>query len=143
MRTTQFQGLTFSAIQFLHEQCITERIIPDYEKELSEDLEAFKKQYPSITSADLQTFILGYKASKEKQAIVIPASLDIGIVEGMFGEEIHKLKQYKIKQKVLIEEYVQAEPWSSGPCIFLALRNSETKEPILESLWNQDEIDNC
>ncbi len=32
---------------------------------LSESLKIFQKQYPSITSADLQTFILGYNACEK------------------------------------------------------------------------------
>ena len=33
------------------------------EKELSKALYDFKKKYPSITSADLQTFIIGWQAA--------------------------------------------------------------------------------
>lgn len=38
-----------------------------------------------------------------------------------------------------ITEYVQAAPWSSGPCIFLALKD-KAGNPIPESLWGEDEI---
>ena len=37
-------------------------------------------------------------------------------------------------------EYVQAEPWSSGPCIFTALRGADG-EPVAESLWADRAID--
>jgi len=37
-------------------------------------------------------------------------------------------------------EYVQDEPWSSGPCIFLALRGPDGA-PVTESLWPQEDLD--
>jgi len=39
-----------------------------------------------------------------------------------------------------ILEEVQASPWSSGPCIFLALMR-ENGEWIQESLWTDEEMD--
>lgn len=41
-----------------------------------------------------------------------------------------------------VTEYVQASPRSSGPCIFIALKN-ENGEPIPGSLWSDYEITNC
>lgn len=41
----------------------------------------------------------------------------------------------------VLESYVQAEPWSSGPCTFMALRDHVTKEPVVETLWDQKIID--
>lgn len=60
---------------------------------------------------------------------------------GMFddGPELYK---YQLKDGTWVYEYVQACPWSSGPCIFLALRD-EAGNPILESLWSEDEITNA
>ena len=60
---------------------------------------------------------------------------------GMFSE--CSLRQYTFSDKTVIEEYVQAEPWSSGPVVFLALRDGVTKKPIPESLWTEEEIDEC
>ena len=37
-------------------------------------------------------------------------------------------------------EYVQEEPWSSGPMFFIALKDAEGT-PVSESLWTQEEID--
>lgn len=34
-------------------------------EELSKALEKFRKQYPAITSADMQTFILGWQAAEK------------------------------------------------------------------------------
>ncbi len=68
--------------------------------------------------------------------------IDLEPIYGMFEEEVHILKQYTTNENRFVEEYVQAEPWSSGPCIFLALRYSDTKEPIEESLYLDSEIEN-
>lgn len=64
-------------------------------------------------------------------------------VTGMFEELVHKIREYPLKNGKVVEEYIQAEPWSSGPCIFMALRYKDTKKPIRASLWSQKEIDNC
>lgn len=64
-------------------------------------------------------------------------------VEGMFGETVHILRTYYMTDDKPVEEYVQATPWSSGPCIFLALRDADTKKPIEETLWPQEMLDNC
>lgn len=60
---------------------------------------------------------------------------------GMFGTE-YPLHRYQKKDRSFIYEYVQSDPWSSGPVIFLALRDRDGK-PIKESLWDQEEIDNA
>ena len=44
------------------------------EENLSKALQTFKKKYPSVTSADLQTFILGWKALESVK--FIPLQLD-------------------------------------------------------------------
>ena len=36
-------------------------------------------------------------------------------------------------------EYIQAEPWSSGPCYFLALKD-RNGNIVQESLWTEEEI---
>ena len=65
--------------------------------------------------------------------------------EGMFGgkEDTYKLYKYLTKTGREVEEYIQAEPWSSGPCFFIALRYIDTKRSILKSLWSQEEINNA
>lgn len=78
-------------------------------------------------------------------------------VEGMFGEKVHQLLKHTLKTPTTIvktpkapaylethvEEYVQAEPWSSGPVVFLALRYSKCKQPVDESLWPEEDLNNC
>lgn len=61
--------------------------------------------------------------------------------QGMFDGESGDLMVYTLCDGTEVEEYIQAEPWSSGPMIFLALRNTETKEPLKWSLWTDGEID--
>jgi hypothetical protein len=49
--------------------------------------------------------------------------------------------EYMEEYKVTLVEVVQAEPWSSGPCIFTCLKNIQTEEKI--GLWSDEEINNC
>ncbi len=53
------------------------------------------------------------------------------------------LHVYTFSDGRVLESYVQAEPWSSGPNTFLALRDHATKEPVEGTLWPQEEIDSC
>jgi len=57
---------------------------------------------------------------------------------GMFDIE-YDLHRYILPDGRIYVEFVQEEPWSSGPCFFLALKgpNGETVE---ESLWREEEI---
>lgn len=61
-------------------------------------------------------------------------------VDPFCGEE-HVFYTYTFDDGRVWEDYTQAEPWSSGPCTFMALRDVKTKEPIAESLWPQANID--
>ena len=49
-------------------------------------------------------------------------------VYGMFGEEICSLYRYLDKNGSRWEEFEQYCPWSSGPVIFLGIRNLDTGE---------------
>lgn len=67
--------------------------------------------------------------------------------EGMFDDG-PMLMKYMLKNGAYAYEYVQACPWSSGPCIFIALASNDYVKdnvkpiPISASLWEQKEIDN-
>lgn len=52
----------------------------------------------------------------------------IGEVTGMFSEHIHDLYEYIDPHGNTWKEFEQVCPWSSGPMIFLAIRNKETGE---------------
>lgn len=60
-----------------------------------------------------------------------PTSSTLDMVEyedasdaGMFNDG-PMLHRYNLKVGGYVEEYIQASPWSSGPCIFLALRDEK------------------
>lgn len=59
---------------------------------------------------------------------------------GMFDNE-YPLYEYTLLDGSVVQEYVQSDMWSSGPCIFLALRYKESKESVASTLWDQSEID--
>jgi len=119
MRTTQFIGLRSNAIEWLHSNCKCSKVV-------------------TCSSCGHTT---GGKLLSHDQ---LDDEGDSKIICGMLGEDIHTLQYYELNNgKGYIEEYIQAEPWSSGPCIFLALRASDTKEPIIDSLWDNEDIGNC
>lgn len=60
---------------------------------------------------------------------------------GMFDSEEYSLMQYRNKSTGNIDyvEFLQSNNWSSGPCLFLALRDGKG-EVVKESLWSDEEI---
>jgi len=61
--------------------------------------------------------------------------------QGMFDDG-PLLHDYPLTDGGKAREIVQAAPWSSGPCIFLALRIFDsTGATTREILWPQDKID--
>lgn len=58
---------------------------------------------------------------------------------GMFDNE-YTLTRYVFPDGRVLTEAVQADPWSSGPCFFLALKD-ETGAWVKESLWTEEEIE--
>ena len=60
---------------------------------------------------------------------------------GMFDQE-YALHKYTFPDGRVFYEAVQASPWSSGPCFFLALKD-ERGEWVGESLWSEEEIENA
>jgi hypothetical protein len=40
------------------------------------------------------------------------------------------------------EEFVQATPWSGGPCYHIALRD-RTGKVVANSLWSEEELAKC
>lgn len=111
MRTTQFMGLSEAADLFISKNRAT------------------TKGY------------CGCPHCKTKH-ITHPWEEEYDSVEGMFGElgDIYPLYKHTLKDGSVVYEYVQACPWSSGPCIFIALRR-EDGTPIEESLWSNKEIE--
>lgn len=60
--------------------------------------------------------------------------------QGAFDGSDNPLMRYTLPDGRVLTEDVQAEPWSSGPCFFLALRD-EKGEWVKESLWADNEIE--
>ncbi|MHA2063462.1 MAG: hypothetical protein ACXABY_03680 [Candidatus Thorarchaeota archaeon] len=59
-----------------------------------------------------------------------------------YGEG-YSLKRYRLANGLWVYEYIQAEPWSSGPCTFLALSwTPDGKDPIEATLWSDGVLDN-
>ena len=64
----------------------------------------------------------------------------VGYIEGAWDDKVADLYQYTLSDGKVYTEYVQADPWSSGPCYFIALKD-ENDVPISESLWTEEEIE--
>ncbi len=56
---------------------------------------------------------------------------------GMFKDP-YPLMVYLLPDGRRLQEFVQADPWSSGPVFFLALK--ENNEPLAASLWDEQAI---
>lgn len=128
MRTTQFIGLSKEAIDFIDQMAIKEVKLPD-------DWEDKAKQ--SYNWYHL-SYINGYK-----QALIdyLPKSFitnPIGVVTGMFNEEVHTLLEYRLKDGTSVHEVIQSEIWSSGPVIFLELR---TDSGITIASWSDSDME--
>lgn len=63
----------------------------------------------------------------------------IGEIEGAWDPVVDDIRQYTFPNGRVYRERVQAEPWSSGPCYFVALVD-ETGAWVPESLWTDEEI---
>jgi len=60
---------------------------------------------------------------------------------GMYDNE-HQLRLYRLKDGGYAEEFIQADPWSSGPCFFIGLKVFDVDGHFLqEFLWDQKDID--
>jgi len=85
----------------------------------------------------------------KKPSLICPDCGKI-ISESIVSEEIDKIEvfyddgptlhKYKMKDGSEIIEVIQASPWSSGPVVFLCLKDPDGKT-MFE--WPQEEIDNC
>lgn len=62
------------------------------------------------------------------------------VFHGMFDDE-YPLMEYLLSDGRKVQEYVQAEPWSSGPCFFIALKDKVSGNPLPETLWTDTEIE--
>ena len=65
---------------------------------------------------------------------------ECGYIEGAWNDHVASLLKYTFPNGKTYQEAVQAEPWSSGPCYFVALKD-ETGNWVPESLWSPQEIE--
>lgn len=63
------------------------------------------------------------------------------ITYGMFEEEI-PLYEYHFPDGRILSEYIQETIWSSGPCIFVALKDENGKW-VRSTKWSKAIIDNA
>lgn len=120
MRTDQQMGLTYQARKFLQlgvsvQTCVEEttRVYPDGHREQQPNRPVFEPVTIKEPSGE--------------------------VYEGMFGDK-YPLFKYKLSDGRVYSEYVQASPWFSGPCFFLALKDSKN-EVVSKSLWSKEEMD--
>ena len=62
-----------------------------------------------------------------------------GVIRGAYKPQVDKLHRYTLPSGEVFTEFVQATPWSGGPCYFIALKDKHGV-PVPESLWTKDEI---
>lgn len=120
-RNTQFMGLNRRAINWLNKYCGPVKYTQESIKTFADG-----RVIKTITTGEK---VIGENSGKT--------------VEDMVGETIYHLQVYEVKSERggFVEEYVQCEPWSGGPMIYLALRFADSKKPIRVSLWSSTEIE--
>lgn len=88
----------------------------------------------------VQVFASGKRKSFRRwRRIPVVRSEVAGVVRGAWNPQVAKLHKYTLPDGQKYVEYVQACPWSSGPCYFIALKDKHGK-PVPESLWTDEEI---
>lgn len=91
---------------------------------LPEDAQEFLREY-GMTPEPCPHCGRGYPMKTEK----------IGKFTGMFDDE-YPLLRYQLKDGRHADEFLQADPWSSGPMFFIGLKVSDGQE----ILWHDDVI---
>jgi hypothetical protein len=124
MRCTQFIGLTEKAKRWLQKHCR-------------------KIEYVETTTRDYldkDGNVIKHEILPKVKRSILDSEDTPNVLKGMFDEDSHILKQYFMHNGSTVEEFLQAEPWSSGPMQFLALRFRDTKSVIHASLWTDKEM---
>lgn len=104
-------------------------------------------QFPGL-SESAKKFLETYGKKRNKvvtidgivveQKQILSEKIGMDKIIGMYEME-HKTTAYELQDGSWVHEFVQCEPWSSGPMYFLALKR-ETGEPIPETYWTEEEI---
>ena len=66
----------------------------------------------------------------------------IGRIKGAWDDHVADLHRYTLPTGRVYEEFVQATPWSSGPCYFIALKDNQGRV-LSRSLWTDEELANA
>lgn len=61
-------------------------------------------------------------------------------VEGAWNPVVGHLHRYRFADGTVLDEFVQATPWESGPMYLIALRNPETGHALRRSLWRHEDF---
>jgi hypothetical protein len=77
-----------------------------------------------------------------KVSVPVAKMEQIGTVAGAWTDVVGHLYRYTLPHGEVYEEFIQAEPWSSGPCYFIALKDREGNV-VPHSMWADEEIDNA
>jgi len=105
---------------------------------LSEDAENFLRANAHAEEFELRNLSTDEVVNRYSRASGEPS----GRITDSWYDEPYKLKRYQLLDGSYCYEYVQAEPWYSGPTTFLALAHDiDGQDPIPETLWDQDLID--
>ncbi len=80
-----------------------------------------------------------------RSEVVVPiaGTSKIGEIEGAFAPVVAELNRYELPDGRIFDEYVHAAPWHSGPCYYIALKDSAGSVPCvslsgLENKWPSD-----
>ena len=90
-----------------------------------------------------ETIVRVYDDNGEIQKC-IKIGIDPNYIEKKYDEyecfyDIYPLMQYIVPDGVEYFEFIQSDPWDSGPSVFTALRDKDNN-PIKETLWTEKEI---
>lgn len=93
-----------------------------------------------VREQGVRTFASGKKKSFSRwRRIPLVRSEHAGVIRGAYKPQVAKLHRYTLPDGQVLVEFVQATPWSGGPCYFIALKDKQGNA-LPESLWSDEEI---
>jgi hypothetical protein len=94
-----------------------------------------RRVYPDGTATTLPPVVVSESSTR---------SVDYADVSGAWADVAGTLRRHTLTNTTaphrVLEEYVQATPWSSGPMYFIALRDLLTGQPVPGTLWSEAEM---
>lgn len=125
---------TFLLVEQLQDDIVLENCPSDIEDKLLKFYRDFYEIYNNKP---------GWKESleslKNKQNVI--RYKEVEKIEGAWGDYVASLHRYIFPDGRIYQEYIQANPRSSDPCYFTALKDYKTGNIIKASLWTDEEID--